>query len=268
MPTFHEMLKDGPQLGLGIFYPASGIIERIGPDWDWVWIDGQHGELDYSDILAAVRACNLIKSPAVVRVPGHEGGPIGMALDTAADAVMVPMVEDAAQAELIVKAAKFAPLGRRSYGSRRCIDLFSRTYAHDDKPQPLLICQIETKKGLKNANSIAAVEGVDALFVGADDMAMEQQLPMDKPKPKGHFDAALQSVAQAAKTNGKIAGGVFVNEQDISNAVKLGYTLIVSGADVAFLAGGSKEASGRSRKCFGGAKENNNNKTALQQGLY
>ena len=116
-------LRQGPQLGLGVMYPAAGIIERIGPDWDWMWIDGQHGELGYGDILAAVRASNLIQRPTVVRVPGHDSGAIGLALDTAADAVMVPMIDDADQARQIVNAAKFPPLGNRSYGARRPIDL-------------------------------------------------------------------------------------------------------------------------------------------------
>ena len=163
----YEMLKNGPSLGVGIFYPAPGIIERIGSDWDWIWIDGQHGQLGYEDILAAVRAANLIQKPTVVRVPGHEYGMIGKILDTATNAIMVPMVEDAQQAELIVKAAKFPPLGKRSYGSRRLIDLFGRSYANGNKSQPLLICQIENEKGLKNIDSIAAVQGVDVLFIGA-----------------------------------------------------------------------------------------------------
>ena len=72
MKTFAELLAEGPQIGLSHMYPAPGIIERIGPDWDWIWIDAQHGELDYSDVLGSVRACNLIGKPAVVRVPGHE----------------------------------------------------------------------------------------------------------------------------------------------------------------------------------------------------
>ena len=250
MATFSEKLSTESQLGLGIFYPASGIIERIGPDWDWIWIDGQHGELGYRDILEAVRACDLIRRPSLVRVPGHEAGAIGKALDTAADAVMVPMVEDADQAERIVKAAKFPPQGSRSYGARRLVDLFGRSYAHADKELPLLVCQIENEQGLKNVASIAAVDGVDALFFGADDMSLARQLPMDEPRTKGYFDEALQSIAQAAKDNGKIAGGVFANEQSLSQAVELGYTLIGAAADAAFLAAGSKEAAGKLGQCL------------------
>lgn len=239
--TWRSALERAPQLGIAIMYPSAGIIERIGPDWDWLWIDGQHGELGYQDILAAVRACNLIGRPAIVRVPGHEPGPIGLALDTAADGIMVPMVDDAASARRIVQAAKFPPLGARSYGGRRPIDLFGRGYAHADQPQPLLICQIETPSGLANAAEIAEVPGVDALFLGPDDMALRAGLPMDQPRPAGCFDEAYRNVAAAAARHGKIAGSVFATLETLQPAVELGYRLIVSAADVSLLAGASNK---------------------------
>ena len=105
MNNLREELQKGPMLGFGIMWPQVGMIERIGGDWDWFWIDSQHGQLDYRDVLAAVRACNLVGRPAVVRVPGHEPGPIGKMLDTACEAVMVPMVETAQEAQALVRAA-------------------------------------------------------------------------------------------------------------------------------------------------------------------
>ena len=232
-------LRQGLQMGLCIMYPASGIIERIGPDWDWIWIDGQHGELGYNDILAAVRACNLIQRPALVRVPGHESGAIGLALDTGADAVMVPMIDDVDQARQVVNAAKFPPLGNRSYGARRPIDLYGRAYSDPDHEQPLLVCQIETLAGLENVESIAAVDGVDVLFFGPDDISMRQGLPMDQPRPEGHFDDALKKVADAAEASGKIAGGVFANPKAMQKAAAMGFRLAVAAGDVQFLADGS-----------------------------
>ena len=226
-------------MGLCIMYPASGIIERIGPDWDWVWIDGQHGELGYSDILAAVRACNLIQRPAVVRVPGQDPGAIGLALDTTADGVMVPMIDDAAQARQVVNAAKFPPLGNRSYGARRPIDLHGRAYSNADHEQPLLVCQIETPTALENVESIAAVDGIDVLFFGPDDISMRQGLPMDAPRPEGHFDEALKTVADAAHACGRIAGGVFPNPEAMQKAATMGFRLAVAAGDVQFLADGS-----------------------------
>ena len=269
MATFGEMLKSGPQLGLGIFYPAPGIIERIGPDWDWIWIDGQHGEMGYTDVLAAVRACNMIKKFAVVRVPGHDSGLIGLALDTATDGLMVPMVENVEQAKKIVRAAKFPPLGSRSFGGRRPIDLFGRAYCHADSPhQPLLICQIENKQGLENADAIAAVEGVDALYFSPDDMSLSGGMAMDKPRPEGCFDKEQKILADACKKNGKIAGGVYVNPKTLSAAVKLGYTLIACAGDVGFLADGSKQAVEPLRQCLDSTKGKGDQQSTDRQGVY
>ncbi len=238
--TFSEALKSGPQIGLGLMYPACGIVERIGPDWDWIWIDGQHGELGDSDILAAVRASNLIRRPAVVRIAGHEAGFIAKALDTAADAVIIPMVENAEQALRIVRATKFAPLGNRSFGGRRPIDLHGRGYAHPDHPQPMLICQIESLDGVKNVDSIAAVPGVDALFFGPDDMALRNGLPMDQPHPDRYFDKILRAIAQAAKKHDIFAGGVFSTPNKAGKAAELDYRLILGSLDVSLLAASSK----------------------------
>ena len=112
------------------------------------------------------------------------------------------------------------------------------------------------------------VKHVEALFFGADDMSLARQLRMDKPLPKGYFDEALETVAQAAKANGKIAGGVFADEQSLSNAVKLGYTLIVGTSDVSLLANGSKDTAARLQICSGTAKKENNDNTTRQQGAY
>ena len=99
-----------PLLGLNIMYPSPGVVERIGANWDWIWLDGQHGEIGYAEMLALVRACDLINRPALVRVPGHEAGPIGRALDLGAAGVIVPCVDTPEQAQSLVEAAKFPPL--------------------------------------------------------------------------------------------------------------------------------------------------------------
>jgi 4-hydroxy-2-oxoheptanedioate aldolase len=230
-----QTLSQKPQLGLCMMYPAAGILENIGCDWDWIWIDGQHGELDYRDQLDMVRVCNLIQRPAVIRVPGHDSGMISLALDLNPDGLMVPMVENADQARRIVKAACFAPRGSRSFGGRRPIDRLGRGYCQDEKFRPLLILQIENQSGLKNAEEIIALDGVDALLFGADDFTLEAGLPMDKPKPKGFLDEPLTIVAQAARKHNKIAGAVFVAPDILRQGIELGYRLIVAGSDVGLL---------------------------------
>ncbi len=237
---FAEELKKRAMIGFCLMYPAAGILEGIGRDWDWIWIDGQHGELDYKDILEAVRVCNLICRPCVIRVPDHSVGNIGKYLDTGADGIMVPMVNSEEQARAIVRAAKFPPVGIRSYGGRRPIDMAGREYANSDKVQPMLICQIETHEGFENAESIISVDGVDMLFFGPDDMAMQDGLEMDKPRPEGYFSEKMEAIGKLAQKYDKFAGSVFVKPEDVRHAVEIGYRLIVSAADITLLGAASR----------------------------
>lgn len=248
--TLVESLRTAPQIGICISYPAPGIIERIGSDWDWLWIDGQHGELDYTDMLNAVRVAELVGRPAVVRVPGHDPGAIGLALDMSPDGIMVPLVDAEDQARAIVRAAKFSPLGSRSYGGRRPIDLHGRGYSHADQPQPLLVCQIESPEGLEHVEAIAAVPGVDVLFLGPDDLALRAGLAMDQPRPPGCFDEAFRKVAQAAISHGKLAGSVFATPEALTYGLSLGYRMIVVGGDMTFLTAGSEDKAQAIRKAM------------------
>ncbi len=254
-PEFIDLRKrlaDGPQLGFGVMWPSPGLIERVGVDWDWFWIDGQHGQYGYSEILNCVRATNLVDTPSVVRVPGHDAGVIGKVLDTACEGIMVPLVDNADQARQIVQAVKFSPMGYRSFGGRRPIDLYTRSYSHQDITQPLLVCQIETQTAVENVEEIAAVDGVDVVFFGPDDMAMRAGMPMDKPRPAGYFDEEFKKVADAAEAAGKLAGGVFPMPDQLTKAVDMGYRLIAGGGDAVLLPKISKERSQMLRECLAG----------------
>jgi 4-hydroxy-2-oxoheptanedioate aldolase len=246
--SFRSRLQSGtPQLGLCIMYPAPGVVERIGPDWDWVWIDGQHGELGYSDVLAIVRACDLIGRPSFVRVPGHEFGPIGMALDTGASGLIVPVVDTLEQAQNVVNAAKFPPLGRRSYGARRPIDRQGRLYSDTANEEVLLVAQIESPEAIENAEAIAAIPGIDALFLGPDDIMLRRGYSMTAPRSKETLGADMEAVATACRNQGKFAVMVGFGAEMLGLCVELGFSMVVSGGDVPFLANGSKQASEEAR---------------------
>jgi 4-hydroxy-2-oxoheptanedioate aldolase len=228
-------------------YPPAGVVERIGPDWDWIWIDGQHGELGYAEVLGLVRACDLVKRPAIVRVPGHEFGPIGMALDTGAAGIIVPCVDTPAQARAVVDAAKFPPLGKRSYGGRRPIDLLGRTYSEAANRDILLICQIESPQAIENADEIASIDGVDALFLGPDDIMLRRGYSMTEARNKTTLGQDMQAVISACRKHGKIGVMVGVGEEMLTLCLKMGFHMIVSGSDVMFLANGSKKSAGDAR---------------------
>jgi len=241
-----------PQLGLCIMYPAPGIIERIGPDWDWVWVDGQHGELGYQDTLAIVRACDLVGKPAIVRVASHEFGGISLAFDMGAAGVIVPVVDTPEQAKAIVKAAKFPPLGGRSYGGRRPIDLHGRMFSDTANDDTLLICQIESPEAIENADVIAAVPGVDALFLGPDDVMLRRGFKMNAPRNKETLGKDMEAVMKACRKHGKIGCSVGMGEEMLKLSLSMGFQIIVSGGDVAFLANTSKSTVTEAREIVNG----------------
>jgi len=243
-------------------YPSPGVVERIGPDWDWIWIDSQHGQIDYSDALALVRACNLVGVKAFVRVAGHERGPIAVALDTGADGIIVPQVENADDARAIVKAAKFPPLGERSYGARRCIDREGRLYVEEANIRTEVICQIESPDALERAEEIAAVPGVDGLFLGPDDYMLRQGLSMNTPRTEETLGEAFEKLMAACKQHGKKGMAVGIGDGVPQLCSRLGYHYIVGGTDVSFLANTSTTKSAELRK----ALEASANPTATSDG--
>jgi 4-hydroxy-2-oxoheptanedioate aldolase len=242
------MLAGGkPLLGLSVMYPSAGAVERIGPDWDWIWIDGQHGQMGYEQTLGLVRACDLIQRPAVVRVPGHDFGGIGKALDMGAAAVIVPVVDTPEHARAVVDAAKFPPLGKRSYGGRRPIDFHGRTYSDTANDDVLLIAQIESPQAIENVDAIASTKGINALFLGPDDLMLRRGFSMTHPKSKDALGKDMDAVAGACRRHKKIAVMVGVGEEMLRLCISSGFQMIVSGSDVGFLAGGSKKTSADAR---------------------
>lgn len=236
------------QLGLCIMYPSPGVIERIGKDWDWIWLDGQHGQIaGYETMLAMVRACHSVGVPAFVRVPGHEASWIGLALDAGASAVIVPQVESAEQADFLVKAAKFPPTGNRSFGGRRPIDLHGRGYYAESNDSTKLICQIESPDALKNAGEIAGIDGVDGLFLGSDDYLLRSGIEIAQSGGDPQLAEAMSALSRICGPLGKSLVGVGAGAGSFALCIENGATHVVVGGDVGFLAGGSKSAAQNAR---------------------
>ena len=248
MKDFRAALETGrPQLGCFITYPAPGAVERMGPDWDWFWIDGQHGELGYNDVLSLVRACDLVGRASMVRVPSHEPGWIARALDAGATGVIVPQVNDAEEARALVRAAKFPPLGERSFGGRRVVDLHGRGYSDTANQDTLLMVQLESPDALRNLDEIAATPGVDVLCLGPDDVMLRRGRSMAESYSKDAVAHDLEAIVEACKEHGKFSAAIGVGAEMMRVCVSLGVNLIVGGGDVGFLAEGSRRTSEEAR---------------------
>lgn len=251
-----------PKFGLCVAYPAPGIVERIGMDWDWLWIDGQHGELAYADILALVRACDLIQRPSFVRVPEKDPGTIGRYLDTGASAIIVPQVESPDEAHTLVQAAKFPPMGRRSYGGRRIIDRNGRGYSETANSTQQLFLQVESPAAVKKADLLAAEEGVDGLFLGPDDYMLCTGHPMDQPIPIESIAPAMECVAAACARKRKKSIMIGMNAELLEHCLQLEFDYIVGGADARFLAESSLKHS-KTMRAFASEFSANQVKTNL-----
>ncbi|MBM0123744.1 HpcH/HpaI aldolase family protein [Pimelobacter simplex] len=168
---------------------AASVADRI----DWLGVDLQHGDLEPSDVAPLVRASRV---PVLVRLSSHDGAHLARMLDTGAAGVVVPGVESADQASQLVAAASLPPRGRRSTGLCRA----ALVPAGD---RPLLLAMVETAAGLAAADEIAAVDGVDGIFIGPYDLSLslgEPSVTTDR------MVAAISRVADAARRHGRTFG--------------------------------------------------------------
>ncbi|MFZ4695786.1 MAG: aldolase/citrate lyase family protein, partial [Verrucomicrobiia bacterium] len=151
-------------------------------------------------------------------------------------------------------AAKFPPLGGRSYGGRRPIDLWGRTYSDTANAQTMLIVQIESPQAIENAERIAAMDGVDGLFLGPDDIMLRRGYPMTAPYTKETLGKDMEAVVRACRKAGKIAVCVGFGAEMFKLCVETGFQMIVGGGDVPFLANSSAATSKEMRAILGGMK--------------
>ncbi len=251
-PTrFKQRLNNNESMiGLAINYPAAGIIETIGRMWDFLWLDGQHGQLSYDSMLSLVRTADLVGVDTLLRVPGHEFGIIGPYADMMPSALMIPMINTADQAAAAVDAAKFPPLGSRSFGGRRPIDMMDRTFYRDK--EPIIVAQIETPEAVENVNAITQTEGIDVLMLGPDDFKVQLGLSINAPilETPVLMDA-LETVAVAAREAGKAAACIAPTAELARHAASLGYRLFIGGADSRLLFEGSCDRKSMLRETLG-----------------
>jgi 4-hydroxy-2-oxoheptanedioate aldolase len=231
-------------------YPSTGALERIGGDWDWIWIDCQHGDIDWREAANLLRVTTVINRPGVVRIPSHDAGWVGKLLDAGAAGVIIPMVESVAEAKAMIQAAKFPPMGNRSYGGRRIIDFMGRSYYKTANRDTLLIIQLESNEAVARADEIAALDGVDGLFLGPDDLFLRDNQDVDTAKTEQTIGKQYQMVTDACRKHGKIQIGHGVNDATLAMAKQYGYQMVIGGGDVGFLAGASKAAAQKMHSFF------------------
>ena len=230
----------GISLGLGSVVTAE-LLASAG--FDWIWIDAQHGEFDDAALLGALQVIFPTPSVPIVRPGSNEFFRIGRALDHGAEGLVVPMVNSAEHAAAAVHAAKYPPQGGRSSGGPR-LGLFGEDYFDRANDEILVAVQIETAEALAAADDIAAVEGVDCLFVGPSDLRTSMQVERWGEEHEG----AIADTLQAARNAGVAAGIACGNPEDALKRAEQGFQLVTCGSDGSLLRAGleaTKEALGQ-----------------------
>lgn len=212
-----------------------------GAGLDYLLIDAEHAPLTLQDVLAQLRTIAGYRVPTLVRVPALDTVAIKQFLDLGAQTLLVPMVDDAAMARSAVAAARY-PDGSAEGGVRGVGSALARSGRWNRIPGYLpgaadhvsVIVQIETAAGVRNADEIAAVDGIDGVFIGPSDLSASLGLLGQQSHPE--VVAAVEEVIARVKAAGKIVGvNAFVPAQADAYAAA-GADYLNVGADVALLA--------------------------------
>jgi len=201
------------------------LIDQLGTlDVDGIWLEGEHGGVDYADLGNLTRACDLWGKTSVVRVMDNDYATIYRTLDRGAQAICVPHVNTRAEAEAVVAAGKFAPLGRRGmFTSRQGFGVDD--YFQAANAQSMLMILLEDIAAIPHLDEILTVEHIDVFFVAPSDLAtsMGHLGNPGHPDVQKTIDAALTKIVRAGRT-----AGTLVNTGNVERYTRMGVRALMA----------------------------------------
>ena len=201
---------------------------------DFVLFDMEHSGFGFETVKSAVRYMQAAELPMIVRVPSKEYHHIARACDMGAEGVMLPMVGSADEARHIVDCMKYHPDGKRGVALQVAHDDYRAGTVKDKlaaaNRRTTLFAQIETADGVKNAEAIAAVPGVDCLWVGHFDLSVSLGIPGEFDNPK--FTKAIDKVIAAANKHRKALGRLVPTVEQGAALHRIGFDFICYSGDV------------------------------------
>ena len=242
-----RVLRDlGAPSGRGIrtswLHSASRLsaewIARVG--WDCLVADMQHSMTGFDEMVGLLQVTTNLGATVLVRPPALDPALIGRLLDAGASGIICPMVSSTAEAELLVSACRYPPVGYRSIGPIRARLLFGDDYVSRANEHVLAIAMIETAAGLEQCGAIAAVPGIDGLFAGPNDIASSLGRPPRMDTDDAVVTEALATIAEAALAQGILAGLACESSAYARRMYEVGYRLFVTGSDLRLMAAASK----------------------------
>lgn len=258
MQTYRNAVKDklaADQLVLGLSIrivrtPDAAKIAKA-TDHDFLFIDMEHSALSFESVVdMSVAALDTGITP-IVRVIGHDHWHCSRVLDCGAMGVVVPHIDNAAQAKRAVDACKYPPIGHRSM-SAGFPHFDYQTVAPADAARMhneniLVAVMVETEEAINNVDEIAATEGVDVVHVGTNDLLAEIGLAGQFDHPR--VAQMYEKVIAACKRHGKHAGlGGVRDPQLCKRYLKMGFRFMTTNSDLAFLLAGAGQRAAELRE--------------------
>lgn len=234
------LLKKQTQIGLWSTLSSNYTVEVLaGAGFDWLVLDTEHSPADLENLLGQLQAIAAYPATPVVRVPWNDMVNIKRVLDLGAQSLLIPQINTADEARNAVSYTRFPPSGLRGVAGATRGTRFGRIEnyfktAHEDI---CVIVQLESKESLDNLEPIAAIEGVDGLFIGPADL----HASLGYPGERAHANV-LPVIEQAIKRivkTGKIAG-ILTEEALAPRWIDAGATFVGIGSDVGILARGAE----------------------------
>ncbi|OGA04251.1 MAG: aldolase [Betaproteobacteria bacterium RIFCSPLOWO2_02_64_14] len=252
-----ELLKAGKvALGMNVRLARSGDIARIAKTCghDFIFIDAQHSLYSVETIGHIAQAALGCGISPLVRVRSVDDPDTQVLLDNGVTGIVFPDVSTAAEARRAVSRARFPPVGKRSAAGAytildyRAVPMGQLVAALDDNA--LVVCMIETREGLENVEEIAAVEGIDVIHVGSNDLLTGLGMPGAFGSPE-HI-AALDRVISVTKAHGKIPGvGGDRNVARQAEFIRKGARFITTNSEIAFILAEGARVTGELRRALG-----------------
>lgn len=234
--NFRSRLTGGETLlGTMITLPTPATAEILADvGFDWFFVDGEHGPLESSELLAILQAVGD-RVPCIVRVPAADEVPIKKVLDLGAAGIIVPQVNSAEQAEAVVRYARYSPEGARGVGLARAHGYGMRfeEYLEWANKEVTVVIQAEHARAVENIDAIVKVAGIDAVLIGPYDLSASygKMGQIHDPQVTGGIDR----VTDACQTAGIQLGYFGVTPRAVQPFIERGYSLIVAGVDTLFL---------------------------------
>lgn len=225
-----------PAFGAWCSIPSAATIEWLCvAGIHYACLDQQHGFFDDLTLVDGIRAIERCGALPLTRVAMNFPWMIGKALDAGALGVIVPMVEDGADAAAAVAACRYPPGGTRSYGPTRA-QLFDKPATAHGFEDVLCFVMIETERGVKNADEIARTPGLDGIYIGPSDLTLALGHATLAGPESPLLNEPIEQIAAACKRNGIIAGIHCVDGGQAGRFAARGFQLVTAFKDTTLIA--------------------------------